>query len=170
VALYVGTLHEDRLDVDLCRQVAEALPDVQLVLLGPNSLTLRSVESLSALANVHLPGARPYDSIPAYLQHADVIVIPHTITPFTESLDPIKAYECLAAGRPTVATSVAGFRQLGPPVVVASPETFAAEVRRALEAPPGAPAVPPEVPTWRHRAEAFSAVMARVLARSDAPR
>jgi teichuronic acid biosynthesis glycosyltransferase TuaH len=170
VALYVGTLHEDRLDVDLCRQVAEALPEVQLVLLGPNSLTPGSIGILSALANVSMPGARPYDSVPAYLQHADVIVIPHRVTPFTESLDPIKAYECLAAGRPTVATPVAGFRQLGPPVVVTPPESFVAEVRRVLAAPGPVPTVPPEVPTWRQRAEAFSAVMARVLARADASR
>ncbi|HEY5252071.1 MAG TPA: glycosyltransferase [Acidimicrobiales bacterium] len=168
VALYVGTLHEDRLDVDLCCQLAVALPEVQLVLLGPNSLAPEYSEALGSLANVHLPGARPYDRIPAYLQHADVIVIPHKVTPFTESLDPIKAYECLAAGRITVATAVAGFRDLGPPVVVAGPETFVAEVRRALAAPPGATSVPVDVPTWRDRAGALSAVMDRVLAQSDA--
>ena len=43
------------------------------------------------------------------------MIVPHLVNPFTESLDPIKAYECLAAGRPTVATPVAGFRDLGAP-------------------------------------------------------
>ena len=65
------------------------------------------------MANVHLLGPVPYDQVPAFLQHADVVIIPHLVNPFTESLDPIKAYECLAAGRPTVATPVAGFRDLG---------------------------------------------------------
>ena len=53
--------------------------------------------------------------MPGYLQHADVVIVPHVVSPFTESLDPIKAYECLAVGRPTVATPVPGFRELGDP-------------------------------------------------------
>ena len=45
-----------------------------------------------------------YEVVPSYLQHADVISIPHVVSPFTESLDPIKARECVAVGTPTVAT------------------------------------------------------------------
>ncbi len=40
-----------------------------------------------------LLGARPSADVPAYLQHADVLVVPHIVTPFTDSLDPIKLYE-----------------------------------------------------------------------------
>ena len=69
-----------------------------------------------ATQNVHLLGARPYADVPGYLQHADVVIVPHVVSAFTESLDPIKAYECLAVGRPTIATPVAGFRGLGEPV------------------------------------------------------
>ena len=77
------------------------------------------------------------------------------MNPFTESLDPIKAYECLAAGRPTVSTPVAGFRDLGAPVVVADRDGFVAAVperstpgpaprpRRAPMCPPGAGGPPP---------------------------
>ena len=85
------------------------------------------------MPSIHLLGARPYDQVPAFLQHADVVVIPHLVNPFTESLDPIKAYECLAAGRPTVATPVAGFRELGPPVVIADRERFVEAVSAALD-------------------------------------
>src|SRR5262249_56903788 len=90
---------------------------------------------LGARPNLHRLGARAYDDVPAYLQHADVVIVPHVVSPFTESLDPIKAYECLAAGRPTVATPVAGFRELGAPVVVAEPADFAVAVDAALHAP-----------------------------------
>ena len=62
----------------------------------------------SAGASVRLLGPRPYADVPGYLQHADVIVVPHRVDAFTESLDPIKAYECLAVARPVVATPVAG--------------------------------------------------------------
>ncbi len=41
----------------------------------------------------------------------DVCLTPHLVTPFTESLNPIKLWEYLAAGKPIVATPVAGFRE-----------------------------------------------------------
>ena len=119
MAVYVGTLHEDRLDVDLVDQVASALPEVSFVFVGPDALEPAASSRLAANKNVELLGARRHADVPAYLQHADVIVVPHVVSSFTESLDPIKAYECLAVGRPTVATPIAGFRGLPTPVRVA---------------------------------------------------
>ncbi len=157
-AVYAGTLHEDRLDVGLCLELAAELPWLQLCLLGPNALTASSVALLSARPNIHLLGARPYDDVPAYLQHAGVIVVPHVVSPFTDSLDPIKAYECLAVDRPTVATPVAGFRELAGDVDVAERDVFPAAVRTALEggARRQARRAPP---TWSERAEQFDAVL-----------
>jgi glycosyltransferase involved in cell wall biosynthesis len=40
----------------------------------------------------------------------DVCIVPHQVTPFTESLNPLKLFEYLAAGLPVVSTDVAGFR------------------------------------------------------------
>ncbi len=139
VALYVGTLHEERIDLDLLGDLARARPDLQIVLVGPDNLPTAESARLAATPSVHLLGARPYDQVPAYLQHADVVIVPHLVNPFTESLDPIKAYECLAAGRPTVATPVAGFRGLGPPVVIAPRDSFVEATGAALD-PGGAPA------------------------------
>jgi teichuronic acid biosynthesis glycosyltransferase TuaH len=166
VALYVGTLHTDRVDVPLIRSLAEARPDLQVVLAGPNSLPAEETATLERAANIHLLGAWPYEQVPALLQHADIVIIPHVVNRFTESLDPIKAYECLAVGRPTVATPVAGFRQLGPPVVVATPERFveAAGAALATATPPGRPGSVPDSPvaSWRSRAEAMAALMSKV--------
>ncbi len=67
------------------------------------------------------------------MQHADAIFIPHVVSPFTESLDPIKARECVAVGTPTISTPVAGFRDLGPPIRVCPSETFAAGLRATLQ-------------------------------------
>ncbi len=166
VALYVGTLHAWHVDIPLVTELAEARPDLQVVLVGPNSLPKDVSARLEDIANLHLLGARPYDRIPAYLQHADVVVIPHLVNPFTESLDPIKAYECLAAGRPTVATPVAGFRELGPPIVVADRSRFVEATSAALAtaSPPGTPPTSGNatIPTWHERAEAMATVMGRV--------
>ena len=159
VAVYVGTLHEDRLDVDLVDKVASALPEVSFVFVGPDALEPAASSRLAANENVELLGARRHADVPAYLQHADVIVVPHVVSSFTESLDPIKAYECLAVGRPTVATPIAGFRGLPTPVRVADGEEFADAVRAALDASP-APE-PSGVPTWTERGREFADALAR---------
>src|SRR6185312_5614750 len=98
-------------DLATCIRTAQELAKVSgtLVFLGPDALepTQRaSIESAGGL----LLGARPHLSVPAYLQHADVLVVPHLVDSFTDSLDPIKLYEYRAVGRPIVSTPVAGFR------------------------------------------------------------
>jgi len=170
VAVYVGTLHEERVDVDLLVELAEARPDLAIAVIGPDSLGPASHDRLATVANIHLLGPVPYDRVPAYFQHADVVIIPHLVNPFTESLDPIKAYECLAAGRPTVATPVAGFRDLGAPVVVSPRDGFVAATSAVLDAPPAADTAgaTPDVPTWGQRADAMDTVMRRVRAASEA--
>jgi len=166
VALYVGTLHAERVDIPLVMALAEARPDLHIVLLGPNSLPADATNQMERVPTIHLLGPRPYGQIPAYLQHADVVIVPHLVNPFTESLDPIKAYECLAAGRPTVATPVAGFRGLGAPIVVAEPDRFVEATMAALDGTgsPGQPGAtdPATIPTWHQRAETMVSLMKRV--------
>lgn len=156
VAVYVGTLHEDRLDLALVEQLAAAAPDLAVVLVGPDSLSPSAHERLAVHQNVHLLGRRPYAEVPAYLQHADAVVVPHVVSTFTESLDPIKAYECLAVGRPTVATQVAGFRDLPEPIRAVPRDRFVDEVVRVVGDRP-VESRPAEVPTWADRAEVFAA-------------
>ena len=173
VAVYVGTLHEDRLDVDLVVALASALSPASalpttatVVLVGPDALSAPSRSRLRN-AGVVLLGSRPYADVPAYLQHAAVVIIPHVVTPFTESLDPIKAYECVAVGRPTVATPVAGFRDLGAPVVTVDAAGFVDQVRQLIDHP--GPDSPGEVPSWTDRADAFSQALARARQHRPAP-
>jgi glycosyltransferase involved in cell wall biosynthesis len=168
VALYVGSLHDERFDVPLVVQLATRRPDVRVVLVGPDSLSTAATAELRSVDNIHLLGPRPYETIPAFMQHADVVIVPHLVNPFTESLDPIKAYECLAAGRPTVATPAAGFRELGPPVVIAQREKFVEAVETALAGGGTAGLTlslsDPPVTSWRTRAEAMVSVMDGVRA------
>ncbi len=167
VALYVGTLHRDRLDVELCIATARALPaGASLVLVGPNALDPTDTATLRA-AGVILLGARPSETVPAYLCHADVLVVPHVATAFTESLDPIKAYEYAAAARPVVTTPVAGFRDTGSPLVtVAAPESFGSVVAHIIsDEQPCATGTPPAAMAeidWSHRVSAMRAVLDRV--------
>ena len=157
-AVYVGSIQRERFDTDLVADLARCLPHLQIVLIGPASLTGDERQVLDAFTNVHLFGPRRYQDVPAYVQHADVLIVPHVVTPFTESLDPIKAYECLATGRPTVSTPVAGFRDLPAPIVVADARHFVDAVRESIRTwQPSVPAT--NVASWATRADAFAGEM-----------
>ena len=161
VAVYVGTVHEERFDVELAATMLDELPDLHLVLVGPDARGEAAKQALPKSARLHVLGPRPHDRVPAYLQHADVVVVPHRVNEFTESLDPIKAYESLAVGTPTVATKVAGFRGLPTPVQTVDRDGFSDAVRRVLaDPPPRTTALPPEA-TWEARSFAFEQVLLR---------
>jgi teichuronic acid biosynthesis glycosyltransferase TuaH len=160
VAVYVGTLHDERIDVELVAELAARLPGLSIALVGPDVLGAGPRRRLAGHGNVMLLGARPFAQVPGYLQHAEVVIVPHRVTPFTESLDPIKAYECLVVGRPTVATTVAGFRDLGPPVASVPREEFTARVEQTLEAGGIAASAPPDDLSWEDRCRRFEAVLA----------
>jgi glycosyltransferase involved in cell wall biosynthesis len=70
----------------------------------------------------------------------DVCIVPHRVTPFTESLNPIKLWEYLAAGKPIVSTDVAGFRDYPQFVRIASDApSFLQAVQAALTEDPSLP-------------------------------
>lgn len=149
--MYVGTLHRDRLDVELLVRTADAVAGhAQVVLVGPNALSIDDRKTLQH-NGIHILGVREHTMVPAYLQHTDVLIVPHVVDAFTASLDPIKRYEYAAAGRPTVTTAVVGFSDGVDGVRVASRAAFASAVREALDQPAPEPAR--DVPTWEARVE-----------------
>ena len=148
-AVYVGTLHVDRIDVDLCLDIARRISPASFVLVGPDCLEAGPRRRLLA-GGCTLLGPRPYIRVPAYYQHASVVVVPHVVSPFTESLDPIKLYECLAVGRPTVTTPVSGMRDAGPPIEAVPRDVFANRVLQLLQE--HRTNSPQPIPSWRDRA------------------
>ncbi len=168
VAVYAGTLHEDRLDVDLCIRVGRALAAVgaSLVLVGPNALSAMNTQRLKAEPSVRLLGAKPFGEVPGYLQHATTLVVPHVVTSFTDSLDPLKLYEYLAVGRPIVSTPVAGFReQRRAQVTVADGDGFAESAVSSILADETSGAVPDDLPVWGERVRAIREVVDGLAAR-----
>ena len=130
---YTGTLHSDRTDAGLIIALARAFPNGSVVLVGPDHWTNSDRKLLAAVSNVYMPGAVPYAKIPEVMAQFDVCVVPHVETKFTESLNPIKLWEYLAAGKPIVATNIAGFRDYARFCRIASgAEAFVAACRAAL--------------------------------------
>jgi glycosyltransferase involved in cell wall biosynthesis len=168
LAVYVGTVHTDRLDITLCEETARAIEGHgRLVLVGPDLLNTHDRRRLRD-ANVLLTGARRFYDVPAYLRHAHVLVVPHLVNAFTDSLDPIKVYEYRAAGRPVVSAPVAGFREHpGSRVTIAPAPEFPEAVRRAMAAPSSQVVATDGVPTWTERAEQMRAVLVRLTPSPD---
>jgi len=102
VIIYVGII-EHRFDSSLMLSVAEQLPRMSFVALGPVWDTV-NINRLRTLPNVHFLGRKVYELIPAYLREASVGIVPHVQSAFTESMDPMKVYQYLAAGLPVVST------------------------------------------------------------------
>lgn len=160
---YTGTIHPDRVDVPLVETMARGLEKGSVVLIGPNLLKPDDQQRLDALPNVFLPGPLPYADLPDAMRAFDVSITPHRVTPFTESLNPIKLWEYLAAGKPIVSTNVAGFRDYPQFVQIANAESFAESVQTALhEDPARAEARRAEARqhSWAARLDAVEAVLA----------
>lgn len=172
VALYLGTIHTDRIDLDLCVRTARAIAGTDtLVLVGPAPLSNEDDQRLRD-AGVVLLGRKHRDEVPGYLQHADVLVVPHVVTPFTDSLDPIKLYEYAAVGRSVVSTPVAGFRDSDDPQVTSVvadefPDAVLAHLPAAFRFPQGADR---HVATWTDRVDEMAAVIDRVAAVDSEPK
>lgn len=132
VVVYAGTTHDARIDVPLVADLASALPEVRFAFVGPDAFSFGSRRQLEQFENVVFLGPRPYDDLPAYLQHADAVFVPHIVSPFMESLDPIKAYECLAINTPTVATPLPGFREHAEDLHIADRASFSLELADVL--------------------------------------
>ncbi len=173
VALYQGTVTAGRLDIDLCIELSRALLGrATLVFVGPSTLSAEVGHRLNDAGAIIL-GSRPYRDLPAYLQHADVMVVPHQRSPFVQSLDPIKAREFIAVGRPVVATPVAGFQDQDPPIRVADREHFVDAVLSIFDRPPLAPGPGPLLghpKTWAELSAEFLAVLDRAASRGRSAR
>lgn len=163
-AMYAGTLHADRFDVELTALTAHALAgDATVVLVGPNLLEEDAAAAL-VRAGVMLLGPRAPEELVAYLQHADALIVPHVVDAFTDSLDPIKLYEYQAVGRPVVSTAVAGFRDADDDrIVIADAASFGEAVRHAVASTEAFPAgADRDVADWGLRVDAMREVLERV--------
>lgn len=128
---FFGALDDFVVDFDLLEQLAAALPDVSLVLIGDATAPM---DRLTKYPNVHWLGFRPYERIPAYGSGFDVAIMPWLDNPWIRHSNPIKLKEYLALGLPVVSTDFAELAAYTGRVIRApSPARFVAAVRVTLE-------------------------------------
>jgi len=98
---YAGAI-DFRFDAELVVRLAKARPEIEFVIIGSGT----DSHSLAApdLQNLRWLGTRPYAQLPAYLQHANVGLLPLNDHPANAGRSPMKLYEYAAAGLSVLAT------------------------------------------------------------------
>jgi teichuronic acid biosynthesis glycosyltransferase TuaH len=160
VALWIGAI-EGRVDTEALASCARELgPEWSVVLVGP-VVDPAPLEILGRLPNVVVQGWHPRPQVLAMIQAADVCLLPHVLSPVTEAMSPLKLYEYLAAGKPTVSSDLPSVRGISDRVLLVPPGgPYAPAVRAASRLPA---ATPEEMAEFR-RANDWNARYARFKA------
>jgi len=113
IIIYTGALWGDWFDWALLEQIARQYPAAGVVALGEYA-----GQCPDAPPNLHFLGLKPQKSLPAYLAHADVTIIPWLVNVTTLATSPLKLYEYVAMRKPVVVPNLPLLRGL--PLVLCS--------------------------------------------------
>ena len=125
---------DERLDIELLRQLAENHPEWQFVIIGP--VVKIDQATLPRTSNVHYLGGKDYQELPAYLKGWDVATLLFADNESTKFISPTKTPEYLAAGNPVVSTPIRDvvrpYGDLNLVQIAGSAADFGAAIVRAL--------------------------------------
>lgn len=100
---YFGVIDE-RIDYELLAALADARRDWQVVMVGPTAKV--DPADFPRRSNLHWIGGRSYQQLPALTKGFSVAMMPFALNAATEYINPTKALEYMAAGRPVVSTAL----------------------------------------------------------------
>jgi len=92
---------DHRFDLDLVRAMAQKYRSWTFVMIGAVRC---DISDLLREENVHFLGSKPHSDLVRYVSALDVLFLPYVIDGFTRHIQPAKLYECMALGKPVVAT------------------------------------------------------------------
>ena len=95
---------DERLDIELLRELSQAHPEWQFVIIGP--VVKIDPAILPRTANVHYLGGKDYKELPSYLKGWDAATLLFADNESTKFISPTKTPEYLAAGNPVVSTPI----------------------------------------------------------------
>ena len=157
---FVGAI-EGWLNLDWVRAAASELPDVSFVMVGDIRCDLRGLDQLP---NVRFCGGKRYGAVPSYVAAFDVGIIPFEISHLTAAVNPVKALEYFALGKPVVSSQMSELEQYLPYIsLVRTQADFISAIRTSLSADrPDGPEARRRIArsrSWRAVAEGFLAVV-----------
>lgn len=120
IACYFGHLGRERIDLAVFRAVARAGFKVRIIggvgKIEPGFLKTPGIE---------YRGEVSHEELPAALDGTDAFLLPYLDNRLTRGISPAKTYECLATGKPVVASPLPALKALGDQVYLARrPEGF----------------------------------------------
>lgn len=122
---YFGHLGNERIDLAALRAVAEAGFKVRLI-----GGVGRVDKGFLDLPGIDFVGEVRHTDLPAALEGVDSLILPYLDNRLTRGISPAKTYECLATGRPVVASPLSALREIGDHLYFArDPEEFVATLR-----------------------------------------
>jgi UDP-galactopyranose mutase len=95
---------DERMDLALLAEIADARPEWSLVIVGP--VVKISEADLPRRPNLYYLGGKQYAELPDYLRGWDVALMPFASNEATRFISPTKTPEYLAAGCPVVSTPI----------------------------------------------------------------
>ena len=111
IVFYVGAI-SDWFDYDVYEYGLSQLQDFSFVMVGPilgvqqHKSSMKIQDWQKKYKNFYYLGVKKHDELPSYLAHSHVGLIPFTITPMTNEINPIKLFEYAAYGLPVVASNM----------------------------------------------------------------
>jgi glycosyltransferase involved in cell wall biosynthesis len=132
---YCGAITSMRLDEELLLHLADSLPEMSLVLVGPLDGNFEK-SPLRAKKNVYFLGARKPEHTPAYICQFTVCMNPQLVNPLTIGNYPRKIDEYLAAGKPVVATATKAMEMFREYVLLCnSKDDYVTNIRKLIKEP-----------------------------------
>ena len=95
---------DERLDMELLKNMCEFRPDWHFIMIGP--VVKISEEQLPRAENIHYLGSKKYENLPEYLAGWDIALLPFAINESTAFISPTKTPEYLAALKPVISSPV----------------------------------------------------------------
>ena len=157
---------DERLDLGLVAELADAQPGWQIVMVGPLAKIARA--QLPQRPNIHWLGQQPYEILPQLVAGWDVCLMPFAINEATRYISPTKTLEYMAAGKPVVSTPVRDVKAMFSDVVQIAGDTgsFIEACRRALAETPHARAerlADMQACVWRYSWDETAAAVQRAI-------
>ena len=122
---YFGHLGRERIDFAALRAVAEAGFTVRLV--GGTGNVERGFFDTPG---IDYTGEVPHRKLPAALEGVDAFILPYLNNRLTRGISPAKTYECLATGKPVLASPLPALREIEDYVhLCGGPEKFVTTLR-----------------------------------------
>ncbi len=133
---YTGWI-KSQLDWPLLDQLATRHPEWSFVFVGglrEHRGLRETVARMGEYSNVWFLGERPTEEMARYPQHFDACIMPYQLDGYTKYIQPLKLYEYLATGRPTLGTRIPAIEEAGAAVDCVEPtfEAWERSIARAL--------------------------------------